>query len=125
MSRQKKRLARVLGLVALAAAIGAGCADWYVDWSEPSVAETQLRGNRIVAALDAYARDNLGYPSDLDLLVPKYLPGIPPPLAGDRQWKYTTNANASGFDLVFEGPSDNHPSFIYSSTTNSWQRKSQ
>jgi hypothetical protein len=124
MSGKATRLTRILGPAVLAALLGAGCADWYADWSDASVAETQLRGDRIALALDAYQRDHLGYPYDLDLLVPKYLPQIQPPAAGEGVWKYKVYGEGARYDLTFEGPSEKHPSFTYSPTTRAWQRKS-
>lgn len=50
--------------------------------------ETEVMGNEIVKALNAYKSDNEKYPVSLELLVPKYLRVVETPVWGDSGWKY-------------------------------------
>jgi len=107
-------LAAAAGLIALAGCTGVE------DWSPASVAETQLRGDRIAAALNNYRQDEGEYPTSLDALVPTYLSEVPPPTAGNGLWGYESYDRNSRFRLWFEGTAEDTPVYIYDSTTKKW-----
>lgn len=67
------------------------------------LAETERRGDRVVAALEAYRSLNGEYPSALAELTPECIAEIPVPTWGMRKWLY--NRDADGFWLrVNESP---------------------
>jgi hypothetical protein len=93
-----------------------GCA----DWSKEAVAQSQRRGDKIIAALEAYKADHTTYPKALDELVPQYLSKIEPPTAGSEVWFYETYEGGSVFKLLFKGPTKYHPSCWYLSSSPDW-----
>ena len=116
MTRKLSRITSCLALVVVCGAVCQGCADWSAD----AVAESQRRGNAIVAAIDAYKKDHGAYPTDLGELVPEYLSKIDPPTAGSQVWGYGVYKNGAVFCLWFEGPTKYHPFSGYSSSSRNW-----
>lgn len=55
------------------------------DWSERKVAESKLRGGKIILALERYYQKNFRYPDKLDELIPEYMDVILTPLAGGSE----------------------------------------
>jgi len=104
----------------VAASLVAGCAEVSEDWSHASVAETELRGKRIVAAVERYRRQYRFYPEDLDALTPRYLPTIPAPTVGDRVWRYATVDAGSAFHLWVEGKAGGNRSYLFDSAKRQW-----
>ena len=121
----RSRWVRLMPVAILAIALGAGCARLLEDWSDASVAESQLRGGRIAAALERYRRDQMTYPADLDALVPQYLAEIEPPVAGNGAWVYTPLDRNAAYNLCFGGSRDDSPSHIYDSRTQKWSLDTQ
>lgn len=90
------------------------------NWSSGAVAESQRRGNEIIAAIEDFQRDIGEYPEDLQQLVPKYLQSMKPPTAGSRAWGYGVYKNGGEFNLWFDGPSTYDPICVYSSSSRDW-----
>lgn len=103
----------VLGLAAFLAVRGS-------RWDDRRVRETYDRASRIIEALDAYNTATGRYPADLAKLVPKWLPEIKLPTAGNRQWAYWVSDDGRVFNLKFEGDSWHEPTHIYSSDDRTW-----
>jgi hypothetical protein len=85
---------RVLALV-LAVAACSGCdrvrdflAEQSWKWSASGVAETRRRGDIICGAIDGYRAKMGKYPVELRELQPEFLPEIPQPTVGYKQWQY-------------------------------------
>jgi hypothetical protein len=70
--------------------------------AKSNVDESKITGNRITSALATYRADHLEFPARLDLLVPKYIPKIDPPVAGSRTWIYNTEEDAQRYKLSFK-----------------------
>lgn len=82
--------------------------------------ESKRRGDRISSALAAYRAVNSFYPDNLILLVPKYIPKIEPPTAGNRKWVYQTFENRQRYNLGFKGDSSKEPECWFDSKDNHW-----
>lgn len=104
------------------ASLLAGCAEVSEDWSQASVAETELRGKKIVSALERYRRQYRFYPEDLDALAPRYLPAIQAPTVGDRVWHYATVDAGSAFQLWVEGKAAGNRGYLFDSAERRWMR---
>lgn len=61
--------------------------------------ESLRRGDRIIAALDAYRAEHGAYPETIDALVPGYLAQIERPTVGDQLWDYRVDPKL-GFMLT-------------------------
>jgi len=107
---------------ALLACLLAGCHEFSEDWSEASVAETELRGKKIVAAVERYRREFRFYPKDLDALAPRYLPAIQAPTVGDRVWHYATVDTGFAFQLWVEGKTADNRGYLFDSAERQWVR---
>ena len=57
-------------------------------WSASEVAETKQRGDVICHAIDAYRAKKGKYPPRLEDLQPEFLPEIPQPIVGHKQWEH-------------------------------------
>lgn len=84
-------------------------------------------GNRIVAALREFHREQARWPSDLGELVPKYLDRIPEPDYGRPGWRYVAEAPAPrpsrqgaqlrldvSPEMLVDGPSSPSDEFVLS-----------
>ena len=100
----------------------AGCAELGEDWSPATIAETELRGNKIVAALQRYRSEYRFYPKDLDALAPRYLPAIQAPTVGDRVWHYATVDTGFAFQLWVEGKTADNRGYLFDSAERQWVR---
>jgi len=98
----------------------AGCAELGENWSPATIAETELRGNKIVAALQRHRSEYRFYPERLDALAPRYLPAIQAPTAGDRVWHYATLEGGSAFQLWVEGKAADNRGYLFDSATRRW-----
>jgi hypothetical protein len=101
-----RRLALTLSLVACQ--LLSGCDG---RWTDTNIVESEGRGDRIAAALEAYRQDHGEYAPTLDALVPKYLPVLEPPTAGNGVWRYSRFRfpGGQGYDLSFGGSSREDP----------------
>lgn len=90
------------------------------DWADKDVEETQKRGHEVIAALEAYRKENETYPALLAVLVPDYVPLIRSPTVGRCSWKYTTYHEGREFILKAEGSSEEEPSMWYNSRFRRW-----
>lgn len=89
-----------LALVALATLLPlCGCSN--PDWSEQGVQETKRRGDQVFLALDKYFQANRTLPGSLNELVPKYLPEIPKPTVGTKEWEYRVTPQRDVCHLIF------------------------
>lgn len=95
-------------LALLALALGVMLLNWR-GWPEYAVAESQRRGDIVIAAVKAFRADQNRYPSALSELLPRYLQAIEPPTVGDGQWIY--ESNPSGYYLGFKGGKDDPKSW--------------
>lgn len=86
------------------------------DWSVSRKKISVERGNRVIAGLRAYYADHASYPTDLQDLVPAYLPAIALPLTGDQQWFYFVETDRQTFTLQFS-THGGYPSMNYCSGT--------
>jgi hypothetical protein len=90
-------------------------------WDSARKEESIRIGGAIVAGIEAYFTDHHRYPGALDELVPRYLPDIPPPTAGDGKWRYFSRADE--YYLQFAVPSG-YPSYNYHHKTGQWYEDS-
>ena len=65
-----------------------GCASEQVK-----IEESKRRGDEIIHALEEFRAEKGHYPRALNELLPKYMPEIPPPTWGLREWQYTVATN--------------------------------
>ena len=100
--------------------LAAGCAEIAEDWSAATMAETELRGSKVVAALERCRREQRFYPDRLSALEPRYLPSVPDPTAGDRAWRYETGGEGGSFRLWVEGHKGGDRAYAYDSATGRW-----
>ncbi len=106
---------RIIAALLLVAVI-LGCS----NWTKENIAESQRRGDVIVAAIEKFHADNKQYPPTLDQLLPKYLSKIDPPIAGNGKWIYTDNGGG-GYFLGFGGDNrDGDPLSYRANTLNGW-----
>ena len=96
----------------------------FFAWTESSVAESQRRGDQLVAALERYKFDHKQYPPNLDALVPEYLGALPLPTAGDRTWRYEPLENGSKFHLRFAMDEKEYPVCRFYSGSEGWYEDS-
>jgi len=57
-------------------------------WSDEAVAKTEQRGQLVIDAVVRYRSDHGALPRTLEELVPAYLPQVPRPKVGDREWLF-------------------------------------
>jgi len=86
--------------------------------SDKDVSKSMKRGNIIITNVLAYKAKSGKPPESLEKLVPEYMDHIPLPVAGTRQWIYSTWADGS-FSLGFEA-SGGYPHCHYSSSMKEW-----
>jgi hypothetical protein len=91
-----------------------------IAWSDARVAESRVRGEGIVKALDAYYVTRGFYPRQLEELQPAYLKSIQRPSAGDRAWLYEVAQDAQSFTLVFAMNEQRYPAVFYESEDRVW-----
>lgn len=92
----------------------------YETLDKPSAEEGQQKANDLIIAIEQYKNDTGNYPSDLTLLVPKYLLAIPKP-AWNAQYEYKLQSNGNEFIIYFDvGLSFDGDYCEYSSRTRSW-----
>ncbi len=87
----------------------------------PTVQEGQERADKLLIALEQYKHDTGNYPSDLDLLVPTYLPTIPRPA---WRWSYEYERQSDGEKFVISfmvGKNIDGDYCEYSSLAQTWQ----
>lgn len=104
-------------------ACGIPCGWWIWkcrQWSDWRVAESERRGNAIVAALEGYREAHGVYPGSLRALIPKYLTEASPPVAGNRYWRYHTSESGQDFELAFGDDSVWFPSDSITANDDSW-----
>jgi hypothetical protein len=124
------RWAFVAVTVCAITAVHIGCehvSDLWAGWSKQQIDESKRRGNDIIAALEAYKKEQSAYPERLDMLVPKYLPKIEPPVVGGPVWHYETWDHYAQFDIWF-GNIDvrvSEPVYKYSSESRIWSYNSK
>ena len=94
-----------------------GCSN---RWSDSKLNESKRRGEKINAALQAYKDEKSVFPAKLDLLIPKYIKKIEPPLAGNGEWLYEVYSDGQQYNLGFEGYSDKEPVCWYAYKTKMW-----
>jgi hypothetical protein len=75
----------------------------FSDWAPRKIAESQRRGDVIVAAIQAYRQRDGRYPHSLEAMVPHFLERVEPPTAGKRMWIYEQDGR--GYSLSFESES--------------------
>ncbi|MCE5340603.1 MAG: hypothetical protein LLF92_05685 [Planctomycetaceae bacterium] len=93
------------------------------DESTPArsnVDESKITGNRITSALATYRADHLEFPARLDLLVPKYIPKIDPPLSGNKSWIYKTYEDNQRYKLSFKTSTSGTSECYFDSKDNHW-----
>lgn len=87
----------------------------------PTVQEGQARADKLLIALEQYRHDTGRYPSELNLLVPSYLPALPQP-AWRWSYEYELRAEGEEFTISFEvGRNMDGDYCEYSSQTQVWQ----
>lgn len=130
-------MTRVRGtLVKAAAALAVGFgAFWFLTWKNPvlhnriwgpaqlryteqAYAETQQRGERLIAALKAWRGVRGEYPATLNESVPGKLPSIELPLVGHGAWTYERVAPDRFGLKFFVGPT--YESDSYDSDKGTW-----
>lgn len=84
------------------------------------VDESKQIGNRITSALATYRADHLEFPENLNLLVPKYIPKIDPPTAGNRVWNYKTEEDSQRYKLSFKTSLSGSSECCFDSKDNHW-----
>ena len=90
------------------------------DWSTAAINESIATGTTLAAALEKYRADNGSYPPTLDQLVPKYVPEIRPPRAGNQRWVYEVFQAGSDYTLAFEDDSEYKPTAWYKPGRTKW-----
>ncbi|MBI5963679.1 MAG: hypothetical protein HY863_09415 [Chloroflexi bacterium] len=76
-------------------------AQLYKALDRPTADEGQERANELIKALEQYKSDAGSYPSDLDLLIPKYLTTVPQPAWG-AHYGYELLSNEDEFTISFD-----------------------
>jgi len=87
---------------------------------ESNADKSKKTGDRITSALAAYRADHLAYPDNLELLVPKYIPKINPPLSGNQNWLYKTYEAGQRYKLGFKGDTATEPECWFDSEEFHW-----
>jgi len=85
-----------------------------------NIDESKQIGNRITSALATYRADHLEFPANLNLLVPKYIPKIDPPTAGNRIWNYKTEEDSQRYKLSFKTSISGSSECCFDSKDNHW-----
>lgn len=97
-------------------------------WNSRVVNESIASGDAIVHALEQWHASEGRFPEVLSDLVPAYLPSLPLPTAGTREWRYICVDGGAEYGLSFgcvllDGllslPADDSVSFYPSATTGS------
>lgn len=97
-------------------------------WSDAGEKESVRRGNQVIKAIEAYRADSGSLPSDLSLLVPKYLAEIPQPVVGRQKWRYLvrigdkSDTNGEFFEIGVDADSPLEPHLFYNSSNKSWYK---
>jgi hypothetical protein len=116
-------LMRKISLVCASALVIAlsGCGQ---DWTAAKIAESQRRGNEIVAALERFRANRGEFPKELEELVPDYVAEIIKPVAGSRKWCYARTPDAQDFCLLFGRGDHCYPSygFQYRDKEDGWTK---
>ncbi|MCG3212653.1 MAG: hypothetical protein FOGNACKC_06328 [Anaerolineae bacterium] len=87
----------------------------------PTVEAGQKQANKLLVALEQYKHDTGSYPSDLNLLVPTYLPALPRPA---WRWPYEYELRAGGEEFVISfrvGRNMDGDYCEYNSQTKAWR----
>jgi hypothetical protein len=72
-------------------------------WSDRRVAESKRRGDVVCHAVEAYRAKAGKFPFELKELQPEFLPKIPQPTAGYKEWEYTVIENGTNYYLQVVG----------------------
>jgi hypothetical protein len=86
-------------------------------FTKEAVAESQVIGDGLIAALERHRAAEGTYPDDLDDLTPRYVDDIASPTAGCRGWGY--RLVDEGFELRFHAPGE-YPVAFYESARGRW-----
>ena len=95
------------GLLSLAALLGCrarqgpALAKSACKWNATVVNESIEAGNLIVGALERWHASVGRFPEALSDLVPAYLPSLPAPTAGTREWRYVCVESGLEYGLSF------------------------
>lgn len=112
MSNIKKSFGLIILSIFILLAIARLLADQ--SWSDRNIAISQEIGNNIAISLENYFEDNARYPDSLSSLVPKYLPAIIQPVAGDGRWVYFVFKGDDKYLLAFgKSVSSDDPLYMY------------
>jgi hypothetical protein len=78
-------------------------------WTDREVERTKRAGEEVRSALDRFRAETGLYPTNLDLLIPKFLPKIPQPTVGEKRWDYKTFEEGSAYVISVEIRSFDEP----------------
>ena len=79
------------------------------DWSADQVQKSKEAGSMVQSALEEYRTQNGSYPTDLQTLVPAWLPKIPQPTVGQKRWKYEVFKNGASYSISVQISSSSDP----------------
>ncbi|MEZ4727066.1 MAG: hypothetical protein R3E79_08035 [Caldilineaceae bacterium] len=120
----KRRSSRIVSLVILSFIIivGIGCSALYISFYAIDGASPQQgkqRANELLASLEKHKGKTGKYPSELNQLVPEYLPAIPHP-AWRYAYTYEACQHGEGYTLYFRQAKDADNYCGYSSKAQQW-----
>ncbi|MFT7676713.1 MAG: hypothetical protein ACI8QC_000686 [Planctomycetota bacterium] len=93
---------------------------YFLDWLPGDVAESRLRGDSVIGALEGFKGAHGAYPVGLYELVPDFLASIPWPRAGKGCWSYETDRAGSRYTLSFGLGANMYPVCSYTSEGRAW-----
>jgi hypothetical protein len=84
------------------------------NWASWNITPSIDRGNAIIHTIEHYVEKKHRLPNSLNELIPEYYESIPPPVAGEKRWRYWIQPDGVHFHLQFAVPGG-YPSYNYNS----------